>query len=74
MFYQQVKLKKGSREQVSWVPDNFAKKGKVLKLKEGDTWENGWEVTWVFRDITLSHAEVMIENVQHKHHREVTDI
>lgn len=74
MFYQQVKLRKGSREQVSWVPDTFAKKGKILKLKEGTTWENGWEVIWVFRDIMLSHAEAIVQNVQYKHHREVTDI
>ena len=37
----------GTRHQVSWIPEEFAKKGKFLRLKEGDVWEDGWKVTGV---------------------------
>ena len=32
----------------SWIPQPFAKKGKALKLKMKDGWENGWVVAEVF--------------------------
>ena len=34
----------GGSFQTSWIPEKFAKKGKVLELKEGDKWEDGWKV------------------------------
>jgi hypothetical protein len=40
MNYCQCTLRKGNREQITWIPEKFAKKGKFLKLKK----DNGWEV------------------------------
>lgn len=48
LFYRQCFLRKnvesGSLTQVSWIPEPFCKVGKVLMLKEGEIWEDGWMV------------------------------
>jgi len=38
MNYKQCKLKKGNTCRVTWLPDKFAKKGKLLRLKDDDGW------------------------------------
>ena len=32
---------------VAWIPSEFAKKKKILKVKKGDVWVDGWEVVEV---------------------------
>lgn len=48
VFYKQCRLEKkidgGSLIQVSFIPEQFAVKGKVLKLRENGEWVNGWKV------------------------------
>lgn len=43
-FYSvQCRLERGKSYIVSWIPEKFAIKGKVLKLKNDfDKWEDGW--------------------------------
>lgn len=48
-YYRQCRLVRktptGEAHQVSWIPDEYAVKDKVLKLKDSnDNWENGWIV------------------------------
>ena len=45
VHYRQCRLRNGSRHMTSWLPDRFARKGAVLKLRnhEGE-WDNGWLV------------------------------
>ena len=49
-MYKQCRLVKttntGKLYQVSWIPSQFAKVGKVLQLKNSntDTWDSGWIV------------------------------
>lgn len=38
------KMEVGIKQQVSFIPEKYAVKNKVLKLKNGDDWENGWVV------------------------------
>jgi len=38
MKYKQCKLKKGTNYLVTWLPEKFAKKHKVLRLKDDDGW------------------------------------
>lgn len=38
------KVKNGEYKMISWIPEEFAVKGKVLKLFDGENWDNGWEV------------------------------
>lgn len=35
------------QEHTAWIPEQFAKKGNVLKIKDDDgNWDDGWVVTW----------------------------
>ncbi len=38
------KVDGGIQNQVSWIPEKFAVKGKYLKLKEDTVWIDGWLV------------------------------
>lgn len=49
VFYRQCRLVKqvGASQcvQVSWIPDPFARVGRVLRLRDADkVWDNGWVV------------------------------
>lgn len=50
VFYRQCRLRKDYKngsysEQVSYIPEPFCVKGKVLKLRDADgVWDNGWVV------------------------------
>lgn len=44
VYYRQCLMRRGhQRKQTSWIPEEFAKVGKVLRLKK----QNGWEVLTV---------------------------
>lgn len=49
-LYKQCRLVKntdvGCVEQTSWIPEQFAIKGKVIKIRDVDSgaWEDGWVV------------------------------
>ena len=48
-YHRQCKLKRGTENQVSWIPDAIAVVGQVVKLKEEDgTWDEGWEVIEIY--------------------------
>ena len=65
----QVELAKGPRRQVCWIPDEFAKKGRALRILG----EDGWTVVSAAE---LSVSEAALRNQRHAltHHREVTDV
>jgi len=48
VMYRQCRLEKktqtGVSEQVSWIPSRYAVVGRILELKEGESWDNGWQV------------------------------
>lgn len=44
MKYKQCVLINGTLNTVSWIPEKFAKKGHMIKLKNGEQWVNGWIV------------------------------
>ena len=43
----QCVLRRGSSVQTSWLPRQFAKVGKTLRLKERGEWQDGWKVVEV---------------------------
>jgi hypothetical protein len=49
MYYRQCTLEKGNQVQVSWLPEKFAVKNSIVKLKDNKTkeWDNGWTVVSV---------------------------
>lgn len=72
--YTQCKLKKENTYQTSWIPSEFAKVGKILKLKDEDTgvWTDGWVVEAAYN--TRSWQEVNKASQQYKHQRKASDI
>lgn len=59
---------------ISWIPERFAKKGKILALKPkvNEVFENGWVVSKIFGKKQLN--ELITLESQHKHNRDVTDV
>ena len=55
MNYKQCLLKKGKKSQITWLPEKYAKKGKILKLKD----ENGWVVKEVWATDTEENVKAM---------------
>lgn len=43
-MFRQVELQRGHTQQVVWIPEQFAKRNKYLKIKDVD----GWKVASVF--------------------------
>jgi len=68
MKYCQCKMRKGSTEATSWIPEKFAKKGKYLKLK-GD---NGWQVISV--GTAAEEKSVLARERDFKKTRKASDI
>lgn len=56
----------------SWIPEKFAVRGKILKLKENGEWEDGWEVVSV--GSRLDSKAVNAASQYYKKHRQGTDI
>lgn len=48
VFYRQCRLVKhidgGELVQVSWLPEPYATAGRVVRLRAGGTWDDGWLV------------------------------
>jgi len=42
--YAQCDLGKGNQRQTAWIPLAYAKVGAVIKIKVGDSWEDGWMI------------------------------
>lgn len=75
-WYRQCNLEKklpnGTLNQVSYIPEQFAKLGKYLKLKEGELWENGWMVVCVGG--RQSRQERIDRGNDHKKQRKASDV
>lgn len=52
----------------AWIPSQFAKVGKVLKIKK----ENGWKVIETYA--TYPESLIMKYKDDFKYHRQVTDV
>lgn len=57
---------------VSWIPQEFAKKGKKLELLKNDVWECGWTVieTYAVKD----EKYVLLKERDHLKQREASDV
>lgn len=52
-LYRQVELRKGNQIRVCWIPNEHAKVGKVLKIREFTDFEGGWLVTQAWTTLDL---------------------
>jgi hypothetical protein len=70
-YYKQCRLQKGNAHQMSWIPEEFAVKDKVIKLRSEGVWDDGWIVKEAYstrletNDLPDSHSEI-------KSHRKAT--
>ncbi len=71
-YYRQCRLQKGNTHQMSWIPEEFAVKGKIIKLRDEDgVWDDGWKVNEAYstrletHDLPDPHSEI-------KGHRKAT--
>ncbi|MCW8133634.1 MAG: hypothetical protein KIS92_25035 [Planctomycetota bacterium] len=68
------KTKSGTSESVGWIPEQFAKLGKPLKLKDEDgQWVDGWVVTQV-GSVRRAAAEVNHRSRDHVRQRDASDV
>ena len=57
----------GTITQTSYIPDRFAHVNNVVKLKDGDTWIDGWKITHV-GDRLLENAPDVNKRIRgHRH-------
>ncbi len=68
-MFRQCVLQKKAIVQVAWIPEQFAKEGLFLEIKEDD----GWEVIFV-GTIRLDDAYVSERSQDYKHQRKASDI
>jgi hypothetical protein len=58
---------------VSWIPERYAQRGKMLKLKNVEgVWENGWEV--VALHTRRRFDELELKERDYLHQREASDV
>ncbi len=69
--YTQCALRKGSSEQISFIPTKFANLNKVLKLKDAEgNWDDGWVV--VGKGATVDEKHLPDSHSEIKAHRRAT--
>lgn len=72
-YYRQCSLKRISGHiDMAWIPEKFAVKGKYLKIKRGENWENGWQVTNVYD--RQSEAHLLEHERDHLRQRVASDV
>ena len=73
MKYCQCELSKktenGEILDVAWIPKEFAKKNKYLKIRINGGWDNGWQVV---KTGNILSSEYIYER-EYKTHRIITD-
>jgi len=64
----------GVSVQMTWIPEEFAKEGKILELKNPQTgeWDNGWTVEKVYARSEESYVRERSQD--YKHQRKASDI
>lgn len=73
--YKQVGLKRGNTYTMSWLPEQFCVKDKVVKLKQSDgTFQDGWVVTGDGGDTIRTAQEADAASQMYKKTRKASDI
>ena len=68
IYYRQCKLQKHDQFKTAFIPEQFAKKGKVIKIK----YDDGWRITEI--GIRLSEEVVVERSQDYKFQREASDV
>ena len=72
--YKQCTLRqlKSNWVRTSWIPEQFAVEGRILEIKEGEEWTDGWKVVDVFT--RASEDYVREHERDYTRQREASDI
>lgn len=46
--YSQVELKRRQQTDIVWIPTEFARTGRYIKIKVNGSWQDGWRVMKVY--------------------------
>ena len=71
-FHRQCRLRKGATEQVTFIPEEFAKVGRFVKLRSATEWDDGWKVVAVYSRVESREAAERSQD--YKHQRRASDI
>ena len=73
MRYNQCRLSRDKHRTVTWIPREFAKVGKVIKIRDDDgLWTDGWRVDEVWTEVD---EEMVVELARdHLKQRKASDI
>lgn len=64
--YVQCTLGKENLIRTSWIPKEFAVPGKILKLKDKDKWDDGWQVMQAGSTTYLEDLDINRSIREHK--------
>jgi hypothetical protein len=70
-YYRQCKMSCDNKTTHSWIPEEFAIRGKLVILK--DMGPRAWMVDEV-SSTRITQNEAMAQSMDHKHQRDVSDI
>lgn len=79
-FYRQCELRKFHQEnnlefyqiKVAWIPEEFAKPGRIVGIKVNDIWDEGWSVVEV--GSRAPEDQVFERSQDYKRTRKASDI
>jgi hypothetical protein len=71
--YRQCRLVRGAVCYTAWIPVEFAKVGKILRIRRERVWEDGWVVKESSKE-TKSGKILEAYERNYRDHRKVTDI
>lgn len=64
--YKQCLLTNNGYQDISWIPSQFAREGKILSIKIDNEWVNGWLVEEVYPSICTRED---IDNIRSQNKR-----
>lgn len=64
--YVQCVLRKNNLVRTSWIPKEFAIPGKILKLRDNDKWDDGWQVEQAGSTTYLDDLDINRSIREHK--------
>lgn len=79
-YYRQCELRKFYKEEdfehyairVAWIPEEFAKPGRIVKIKINGDWDDGWSV--VEAGARAPEDQVLERSQDYKRTRKASDI
>jgi len=72
----QCRLVRGDSSTISWLPDKFAVKGKIIDLRSRETgkWSKNWEVVSGWYSDSVNSDYILEREQDYKHQRAASDI